>query len=531
MRRLLYLLPAGLLVFGVVAWLYRGAVVVPPVHDGDQEVAWIHAATSGSTWERFVTGIHRAAHDDSRLHVNDSHAFLDQTTSIPEVVVSADGVSGKLRIRWYKLTSETNSNYWVRQLAARDPAPLAFIGGGTSDRALDLARALAGQAEWHGERPLLLILTATANAIHFDPLNGESDRLIDVYKGRSFRGCFTNEQMADAVVDFLWSQPDLRPTGSPLRALASVASASEPWTGLLALASTAADPPPAVTALEWNDDPYSIDLSRQFHKAFHAPHRPAVRGETRGIYYSVGGIYRPNRWETEAADILLRDLLRPGAEFERQVLVLPASPVQGRRVLRSVVGSVPLAGRNLVAVTGDSVGFNHLYRDGDFAWNVRSVPVPLIAFAHQNPVAWDSERANGEPHPANTVARDAASSHLEADAPRSPLRPPSGTDDVLLHRDLVRLLTDAAFPAQGSILDSADAVANRLRDHDPPFFDAAGDRLVGHGEHVVVVRPQFLDPGTPMLVTAHLEVWARSTDGWKFLERLTIDHGRTNRNP
>jgi hypothetical protein len=29
---------------------------VPP---GDQEIAWIHTTTNGTTWERFVTGLKR----------------------------------------------------------------------------------------------------------------------------------------------------------------------------------------------------------------------------------------------------------------------------------------------------------------------------------------------------------------------------------------------------------------------------------------------------------------------------------------
>lgn len=510
MRRFLLLASVVLLAAAATVWALRSDAAVPAVRDGDQEIAWIHAATSGSTWERFVAGVHRAAHDDPRLHVNDARAFLDQTTAIPEVTVSAEGLAGKLRIRWYKLTSESDSAYWVRQLAARHPAPLAFIGGGTSDRALELARALASQTEWKGERPLLMIMTATANSVSPDPFNPpdfsdtESGRLIRVYKDRSFRICFTNEQMAEAVVDFLWSQPDLSPFRQPLRPLAAAMSAVEPWSALASLMAFAPESAPAVTSFAWQDDPYSIDLSKQFHQAFHQPHRPHVVGERRDIFYSVGGVYRPNRWEAEAAELLQRDL--KDAALDRQILVLPAGPPQARRVLRSVVSSLPLAGRNLVAVTGDSIGFNHLYRDADFAWNVRAVPVPLIVFAHQNPVAWD--RAAG-----------------------SPLRPPSGTDDVLLFRDLVRLMTDAALPSGGSMASSADVVAERLRRCDPPIFDAAGDRLGGRGEHVIVVRPQFLDPGTPVLVDARMEVWARATDGWKPIDRLTIDHGRTQRNP
>src|SRR5262249_59500882 len=100
---------------------------VPAVRRGDQEVAWIHGATSGASWERFVAGVHRACRDWPRLRVDDRRAFLDQTTAVPEVVLSVDGTDARLHIRWYKLTSETDSAYWVRHLAKRDPPPLAFI--------------------------------------------------------------------------------------------------------------------------------------------------------------------------------------------------------------------------------------------------------------------------------------------------------------------------------------------------------------------------------------------------------------------
>src|SRR5581483_1553891 len=89
--------------------------------------------------------------------------------------------------------------------------------------------------------------------------------LMDVYPSRSFRFCFTNQQMAQAVVDFVWSQPDLAPYGNPLLALSAVpAAAVDPWMVLGPLAAHAQESHPSAAALEWDDDPYSIDLSNQF---------------------------------------------------------------------------------------------------------------------------------------------------------------------------------------------------------------------------------------------------------------------------
>src|SRR5213595_3471686 len=123
MRRLLAVLTAAAaLAAGLLAVpLFReSADLPPPVPAGDREVAWIHAATSGASWERFVAGVHRCRHDWPRLWVDDSRAFLDQTTAVPEVVVGVEGTAGRLHIRWYKLTSGAESADWVRRLAGRE---------------------------------------------------------------------------------------------------------------------------------------------------------------------------------------------------------------------------------------------------------------------------------------------------------------------------------------------------------------------------------------------------------------------------
>src|SRR5262245_44681990 len=119
MRRLLWLLAVAALVAGGLfagSMLRSGTDLPPPVPAGDQEVAWIHAATSGSSWERFVAGVHRTRHDWPKLTVDDSRAFLDQTTAVPEVVIGVEGTSAKLHIRWYKLTSTDNERQWVARL-------------------------------------------------------------------------------------------------------------------------------------------------------------------------------------------------------------------------------------------------------------------------------------------------------------------------------------------------------------------------------------------------------------------------------
>ena len=368
MRRFL-LFAAVLAALGAGVWAAfhygRRDLQVPDLPDGDQEIAWIHAATSGPAWERFVAGIHRVKHDWPQIRIDDRRVIprpVDRDSG------SRDRRRGHVQSPAYPLvqTHQRNRHRLLGEAAGpAETCPLAFIGGGTSDRAVELARALATQSGWPGPPPLLLITTATANTIYLDPAAEHepsatgSTPLMDVYRGRSFRFCFTNRQMAQAVVDFVWSQPDLRPIGNPTPAFAAIAeTALNPWGAVGLLAAYASASTPHASALEWDDDPYSIDLSKQFHEAFHQPHLPRMLVKnTRSIPYSVGGYYRPNAWEAQATEYLIEGLREAGTG----AAAARAAARRRRRpgaVLRAVAAVLPLAGRSLVAVTGDSMNFN-----------------------------------------------------------------------------------------------------------------------------------------------------------------------------
>ncbi len=240
-------LPVAILATGVPLPFLFGSHGRPnplPVPTGDQEIAWFHTTTSGTTWERFVTGVARSKALVPGLKIDDSAAFVDRTTAAPEVVISMDGRPGRLRIRWYKLRNEATASVWVQALAERNPPPLAVIGGVSSDRALDMARAMQDQQVWQGDRPLLFLTTATADEVAAEldeddgrPADQLTRNLIDVYPDRSFRFCFTNRQMADAVLDFVLDTPGLRPES--FRSLAPTAIAS----GAAIEASRKAAPP------------------------------------------------------------------------------------------------------------------------------------------------------------------------------------------------------------------------------------------------------------------------------------------------
>jgi hypothetical protein len=320
--------------------------------------------------------------------------------------------------------------------------------------------------------------------------------------------------------------------------LQQVGAAATRFTGAPPFADAiarAADRPPFYYALSWDDDPYSSDLASQFHAAFHEPYRPRIMMRyRRGIPFSVGEVYRPNAWEALAVDRLVQDLR--AAPLERRALVLPAGAAQARRVLRALTEAMPFVGRNIVAVSGDSINLNNVYRDSDLAWDTRAIPVPLVFFAHQNPTAWDAE-------PGSATAAGA-----KGDDP-GVLLPPTATDDVLLHAFLVRTLVESAYgldAGEAKLVDSADVLAGRLREHRPALFEADGNRR-GGGEFVVAVLPQIdAAPGEPQILgSPTLEVWTRDAHGptgrpvdpsrplavqrpaaWRLIRRLVIEHAR-----
>lgn len=492
-------LPLALIVYGVrIPGLAPSDYAAPrAVHHGDQEIAWFNTTLGGATWERFIAGMKRSAAAVPGMTVDDAGAFLDQTTAVPEVVIRMADRPHALRVRWYKMSGEHSPAYWCRLLAKRSPAPLAVVGGGSSDRARDMALALARQTDWHGQKPLFFITNASAEKVHTgvedtdDPTaaGGQTTDLLRIYDGRTYRFCFNNKQMAEAMLDFVRQSPTLRP-----RLLSEDAK--------LAAASTALAPlsmplRPTVFYVDWDDDPYSADLIGQFREILYAPDGPKPTPALSGwqVPFSIGGFNNPNRREEEVADALLKELhkLPP----QRSLLILPTAAAPARRMLRTLAGAAPGLGQKVVAINGDGMGINTILRDGEFAWPVRSLPVPLILFSHNNPIAWD------EGPPAEAGFR---------------LEPPNSTEDVLLYADIMKTLATAAFgPPGGDLTTGGDELAARLEKLSPKVFDETGNRVGGRGEFVCVVAPKFedADAGLP---EATFEVWRRSRRlGWQLV--------------
>ncbi len=490
-------------------WVYQtttmpGRPVPLPVEAGDREVAWLNAATSAAGWQRFVeavravTGIPPGEQASPRL-----------TTVTPEVVVPLKEGRGRLRIRWYKTTSEWDTDYWVRALLRRDPPPLAIIGGNTTDVATEQARALYREASALPEqlRPLLLLSTATADRVPpprqgstaADPTPGAGPQgvpLIEIYNRRTFRFCFSNRQMGDAVTRFIWSRDELRPDSFP------------------------------VYLVTWWDDAYSGDLiegflsvlnpkltQRQAAVAASEVGRLAGAGALGGfplggltpecwlpegamtprpsyVPLSVGSFDRPNRHEALAAEDIL-DHLEQQPRQQRPLLVLSGQSQPSRRFVRALCRLDPVRTRSFVVATGDTIAFNVICRDRDVAWPIQDLPCSLVTFCHQNPIA-DPDFERG----ITTV---------------------SGTEDLLLNKEMVAALVEANGCGDRACAD-ADDLRERLRrlrledgkpvidGSGPDLFDADGNRSSNTGEHVVWLRPHF--DGERALPEATITVYA-----------------------
>jgi hypothetical protein len=541
----LTLVSAGLAAAAVVLVLWPGAsanqALPRPLEPGDREVVWLYAATNAAPWERFVTAVDHAAarwretHPGQTLEVNSANAFPDLTTTVPELSVAVKGRPGRLWFRWYKLTGDLKTDDWVRALLARRPAPLAIIGGSSSDLAIDLARSLnertadgtLGQAA-----PLLLLTSATADDVvtvaGADEEPGPPEGpLTGVYGGRTFRFCFTNRQMAAAVTAFLWSQEELRPDTDPLY------------------------------LTYWVDDPYSKDLNRSFCDVLRNPAaRAAARDWAflagfvasgglpldarifwRGFFradtpvyarlpYSVGSFAEPNRWEVEEAWSLMRVKLGEYPLQRRPLLVVPAASQPTRRFLRALIRTAPAEARRFIVATGDALAFNVVYRDRNMAWPIQDLPFHLVLFCHRNPV--DRDAGFRPEEEASTENR--ATGHSST----------AGTEDLLLFADIADALLEAT--CSPGVPTTATELAQKLRqarwsekdnrlsfdDTHPRLFDEDGNRRSGTGEHIVYLRP--VTEGEVVLPDAELEVWSwkEKPDSerreWRRRDRLPVHY-------
>ncbi|HVS35125.1 MAG TPA: hypothetical protein VMS17_06050 [Gemmataceae bacterium] len=520
------------LVIGAALLILRSPSAQPgptpsAVASGDHEIVWLSTTTNASAWERFVAAVQRAAtrlqddHPGTQAQIGE--AFPKQTTAVPEVSLTLPGGAGRLVFRWYKITTDWKQRDWVEALLKRRPPPLAIIGGNSSDTARELASQLSRQSGdvAEADRPLLLLTTATADRVADPdappdaPVKANKMGLTDVYAKRTFRYCFSNKQMAAAVMSFLRTQDDLQPD------LASI------------------------HMVQWDDDAYSRDLNDGFEEVLRHPRPPgedvpgcgAASSATQSppapplllnparIASSVGSFLTPNRFEAEGVSNIIDDLEKtPAAEPltpdrrsldtvldelagahprpRRPLLVVTGQSAPSRRFLAELARTSPAQARRLVVATGDSLAFNTIYRDRRVAWPIQELPFPLVFFSHYNPIDPDAGFSpESQPPP---------------EAGSESIRSATGTEDVLLNSSIVESLA-RAFDRDGKPAGDATEVSKRLLEirhkhgklgYAPDgtlLFCPNGDRLGGAGETIVCLRPRF--DGDRVLPEATIEVW------------------------
>jgi len=506
----------GLLVFIGIAYLtllsfgmFASANDFPPVPPGHREIIFLAPATSGDAWDRFIAAVDSLCKPETQrggrplLHVSKERAFTDLTADVPEISIWLDGCEdARLWVRWCKLSADSNTPKWIARLTQRPP-PLAIIGGDTSTRAQKVAEALEHhRGDWKGPPPLLFITTATVdrfvpnNTPNVSTTDEKLPQLIDVYKGHSFRFSFSNSRIAAVLLDFVQSHDELWLNAPQRVDAAAVCTAARDPLAAAALA-VAGDELMAsyLYTLTWADDSFSVDLADRFRAIFLA-NFPRPRVSPYQIEYSVGDFYQPNPREAFVVGQLIPEL--KATRDRRQLLLLPADAERARRFLRTVVRrSAPRDLKNLLVVrTCGSLGFNTLLRDRNVSWNIQDLPVPLAAFSHRNPVDEDvgfKEQAA----PADT-----------------------GTEDLLLYRDILEALTLTAYQGR-QLTASSDDLAQSLHGLSwadghvqavppggrvlPLFKPASGNRMNGTGEFVIVLKPDADDRG--LLAQATITIW------------------------
>jgi hypothetical protein len=485
---------------------------VKGLDDGDQEIALIEPATSSDDWGRLVTALKLLEIDWPKINPNLpkvqialDDAFPPLTAEVPEIVFSFANTPGqKLRMRWYKISGEHDADSWVRKLRARERPPLAVIGGGTSDRAVRLARRLQdAYPDADQPAPVLLITTATAEKTK------KGNSLIDVYQKRTFRFSFTNQKMVESLLTFVEHR--------------HYPAEDKQWAQNLWVNKPADLPIPAkdvastMHAVTWEDERYSQDMNELFESEFK---KRNPKGEFIGegkIRHSVGGFFQPSPQEQTMVGTFLA-LRTPVAPHS--FLVLPTQTVRMRRFLIDLRRRSPLDARNLVILNGDAISFHSIYRDRDVIWDILDLPYSLVFFSHRNPIdhaagfTWTKK----EPPPGASVF---------------PQPSTTGTHDLLLYRDIFEAILYAAYDADRLLGDPLE-VRNRLQAtcwHHPPadplkqdrarvrnarthaphpeaprFFDASGNRQSHTGEHIVWVKPNFT--GDRVDLTSKISVWS-----------------------
>ena len=380
---------------------WGGRPADPPV-----EVGVFESASSDTGWSNFVAGVRAAA----------AERGMTARLGDEEDVVTVDAGARRVAFRWYPELGSRGMQRRVREVCAAPAPPVAVVGASNSSLSLALAEQLA---DCGPDAPLLLLSTGTA------------DHITGIHEGRTFRFGYRNAYQARTVVARL-AQYDREQ---------AVPEASEP----------------AVILTQIEDNPFAVDLARDFERELDerleptfvaAPEEfrhgggtiggvePPTPGRTWTLSTSAGGYDQPRPEEERFADAAVAAMV---ADPDRPwVLVLPVGSTPFRRISFALDHAMRSAGdrakaerarRNLVVLSGDSMGY-HTFRESRRNQLLPDeIPAPVIFFDHVDPIDAPLAARLEEGTPARNVPnigldRDIAGAVLdvlaEADVPATP---------------------------------------------------------------------------------------------------------------
>ncbi|MFM7113608.1 MAG: hypothetical protein ACKO26_20930, partial [Planctomycetota bacterium] len=261
-------------------------------------------------------------------------------------------------------------------------------------------------------------------------------------------------------------------------------------------------PLPAPWIMRWVDDPYATDLEEAIDSAWRSlPEKDKIQkgfSQIISIKSSVGGLQRPNSDEISAASNFASRAI-VNSNTEGNWLALCGQLFPSRRLLKTLAQFTDSRLKGYTIISGDTLGFNTVYRDWEELWPVKDLPFSVVFFCHQNPV---SSEYGFNPNP-----------------PAEKKNLASGTDDLLLNRDLIQALTEAwrNIGEADNSATLASVIRNIKYSHDGPrfapleaefsfLFDYDGNRNSGSGEHIVTLSPNRLP--RDMKKEGTVEVWS-----------------------
>ncbi len=123
----------------------------------------------------------------------------------------SSGDGRKIRFCWDTALGERELRQHLNERLRSEHPPVAVVGSINTTLTLTLARELAAWSRsQQSPGPVLLVTAATSVEVERSPSTSpevepipESQTLLDVYPGRTFRFCLNNRRLASLVIDFL----------------------------------------------------------------------------------------------------------------------------------------------------------------------------------------------------------------------------------------------------------------------------------------------------------------------------------------